>query len=131
MPLPGRPDPSQGYVWPLDKYDIYTANRDGTDMQRLTNYDVYTAEGILSPDGKTIVFTSLKDGDLDIYTMNVDGTNVKPPHQHARLRRRPVVVARRHEDRLPRPPSRRTAPSSASTRSCSQHSSAPARSSSS
>ena len=22
---PPRPDPSQGYVWPLDKYDIYTA----------------------------------------------------------------------------------------------------------
>jgi len=74
---PVRPDPSKGYVWPLDKYDFYTVNRDGSDMQRLTHYDVYTAEGILSPDGKSIVFTSLKDGDLDIYTMNVDGTNVK------------------------------------------------------
>ena len=38
---------------------------------------VYTAEGTLSPDGQTIVFTSLKDGDLDIYTMRVDGTNLK------------------------------------------------------
>ena len=74
---PARPSASQGYVWPLDKYDFYTVNRDGTDMQRLTHYDVYTAEGILSPDGKTIVFTSMKDGDLDIYTMNVDGTNVR------------------------------------------------------
>ena len=74
---PPRPDPSQGYVWPLDKYDIYTSNPDGTDLQRLTNYGVYTAEGVLSPDGKSIVFTSTKDGDLDIYTMNVDGTNVK------------------------------------------------------
>ncbi len=74
---PARPDPSAGYVWPLDPYDIYTSNRDGTDVKRLTNYDVYTAEGILSPDGRTIVFTSLKDGDLDIYTMNVDGTNVR------------------------------------------------------
>jgi TolB protein len=27
-------------------------------MKRLTNYDVYTAEGVLSPDGKKIVFTS-------------------------------------------------------------------------
>ncbi|MBW7932024.1 MAG: PD40 domain-containing protein [Gemmatimonadaceae bacterium] len=74
---PPRPDPSKGYVWPLDKYDIYTVNRDGSNFQRLTNYNVYTAEGVLSPDGKKIVFTSLKDGDLDIYTMNVDGTNVK------------------------------------------------------
>ena len=74
---PVRPDPSQGYVWPLDRYDIYTVNRDGTGMKRLTNYNVYTAEGILSPDGRRIVFTSLKDGDLEIYTMNADGTDVK------------------------------------------------------
>ncbi len=74
---PVRPDPSKGYVWPLDKYDLYTVNRDGTGQTRLTNYDVYTAEAILSPDGKRIVFTSLKDGDLDIYTMNVDGTDVR------------------------------------------------------
>lgn len=74
---PPRPDPSKGYVWPLDKYDIYTANTDGSNFKRLTHYNVYTAEGVLSPDGKRIVFTSLKDGDLDIYTMNVDGTDVK------------------------------------------------------
>jgi Tol biopolymer transport system component len=74
---PVRPDPSKGYVWPLDRYDIYTANRDGSDMKRLTNYDVYTAEGILSPDGSKIVFTSMKDGDLEIYTMNADGSDVR------------------------------------------------------
>jgi TolB protein len=74
---PPKPDPSKGYVWPLDKYDIYTVNKDGSNFKRLTNYNVYTAEGVLSPDGKKIVFTSLKDGDLDIYTMNVDGTDVK------------------------------------------------------
>ncbi|BAH37212.1 hypothetical protein GAU_0170 [Gemmatimonas aurantiaca T-27] len=74
---PPRPDPSKGYVWGIDKYDIYTADRDGQNLTRLTNYGVYTAEGVLSPDGKRIVFTSLKDGDLDIYTMNVDGTDVK------------------------------------------------------
>lgn len=74
---PPRPDPSQGYVWRLDPFDIYTANADGSDLQRLTHYDVYTAEGILSPDGTRIVFTSLKDGDLDIYTMNVDGSDVR------------------------------------------------------
>lgn len=74
---PPRPDPSKGYVWGLDPYDIYTANPDGSDLRRLTNYGVYTAEGTLSPDGRTIVFTSLKDGDLDIYTMNVDGSNLR------------------------------------------------------
>jgi TolB protein len=74
---PARPDPSQGYVWPLDRYDLYTVRRDGTDLQRLTHFDAYTAEAIVSPDGKRIVFTSLKDGDLDIYTMNVDGTDIR------------------------------------------------------
>ena len=56
---PARPDPSQGYVWGLDKFDIYSANPDGSQLRRLTTYDIYTAEGTLSPDGKTIVFTSL------------------------------------------------------------------------
>jgi len=74
---PARPDASQGYVWGLDKFDIYTVDRDGGALRRLTNYNVYTAEGTLSPDGKTIVFTSLKDGDLDIDTMSVDGSNVR------------------------------------------------------
>ncbi len=74
---PAKPDPSKGYVWGIDPFDIYTVGRDGKDLKRLTNYGVYTAEGVLSPDGKRIVFTSLKGGDLDIYTMNVDGTDVK------------------------------------------------------
>ena len=74
---PPKPDPSKGYVWGLDPYDIYVANPDGSQLRRLTNYGVYTAEGTLSPDGQTIVFTSLKDGDLDIYTMRVDGTDLK------------------------------------------------------
>ena len=74
---PPKPDPSKGYVWGLDPYDIYVANPDGSALRRLTNYGVYTAEGTLSPDGQTIVFTSLKDGDLDIYTMRIDGSNLK------------------------------------------------------
>ena len=74
---PQRPDASNGYVWGLDAFDMYTIGTDGSDLRRLTNYGVYTAEGVLSPDGKRIVFTSLKDGDLDIYTMNVDGSDVR------------------------------------------------------
>ena len=74
---PPRPDYSQGYVWALYDYDIYTANADGSGARRLMSHQGYDAEATLSPDGKTIVFTSLRDGDLDIYTMNVDGTNLK------------------------------------------------------
>lgn len=74
---PPRPDPSSGYVWPLDRFDIYAVNRDGSDLKRITNNDVYTAEAVVSPDGQKVVFTSLKDGDLEIYTMNVDGSDVR------------------------------------------------------
>ena len=74
---PPRPDPSRGYVWRLDPFDLFTSNLDGSDRRRLTSFGVYTAEATLSPDGRTIVFTSLKDGDLDIYTMHVDGSNLR------------------------------------------------------
>ena len=74
---PAKPDPSKGYVWGLDPFDIYTAQANGDNLRRLTNYGVYTAEAVVSPDGKRIVFTSLKDGDLDIYTMNVDGSDIR------------------------------------------------------
>jgi Tol biopolymer transport system component len=73
---PPRPDASKGYVWRLDPFDIYTAHPDGSNRKRLTRFGVYTAEGVLSPDGRKIVFTSLKGGDLDIYVMNADGTHI-------------------------------------------------------
>src|SRR2546425_12232401 len=74
---PPRPDYSQGYVWALYDYDLYSAAADGAGAQRLTTNPEYDAEGTLSPDGRTIVFTSLRDGDLDIYTMGVDGRDVR------------------------------------------------------
>jgi TolB protein len=56
---PPRPDYSKGYVWALSPYDIYTAKADGSDKRALTTNRIYTAEGTASPDGKTIVFTSI------------------------------------------------------------------------
>jgi Tol biopolymer transport system component len=71
-------DRSRGYAWPmLSTYDIVTAQADGTDVRRLTDVPGYDAEATLSPDGETIVFTSVRDGDLEIYTMEVDGGNVR------------------------------------------------------
>ena len=72
---PPEPDRSMGYVWPLYRtFDIFSAKPDGTDLQRLTDADGYDAEGTVSPDGGKIVFTSTRDGDLEIYTMNLDGS---------------------------------------------------------
>lgn len=74
---PAKPDYSRGYVWPLDDYEIYTARPDGSDLRRLTHSPGYDTEATISPDGSTIVFTSVRGGDLDIYTMNADGGDVR------------------------------------------------------
>jgi len=75
---PPRPDFSKGYVWALHAgYDLFTSKPDGTDLQRLTDTPGYDAEATVSPDGEVIVFTSVRDGDLEIYTMDRGGANVK------------------------------------------------------
>ena len=73
---PPPADRSEGYVWAIYRaYDIFSAKVDGTDLKRLTTTDGYDAEGTISTDGKKIVFTSARDGDLEIYDMNIDGTD--------------------------------------------------------
>ena len=75
---PPAPDFSQGYVWPIyDTFDVFRAKPDGSGVKRLTKTPGYDAEATVSPDGKTIVFTSMRDGDLDIYSMDRNGKNVK------------------------------------------------------
>ena len=71
---PPKPDYSKGYVWAVyPGFDIYTAAPNGSDLKPLTRTPGYDAEATISPNGKKIVFTSLRDGDLDIYTMDLDG----------------------------------------------------------
>ncbi len=74
---PPEPDFSQGYVWAIHDFDIYTVGSDGGELERLFRSPGYDAEATLSPDGETIVFTSTRDGDLDIYTMKADGSDVR------------------------------------------------------
>lgn len=74
---PPKPDFSRGYVWALyPGFDIFKANLDGSNAKPLTTTDRYDAEATIRADG-TIVFTSLRNGDLDIYTMDKNGNNVK------------------------------------------------------
>jgi TolB protein len=75
---PPRPDYSRGYVWAVySSYQMYYATDDGKIVKELTTGPGYNAEATLSADGKKIVFTSSRDGDLDIYTMKADGTGVR------------------------------------------------------
>jgi TolB protein len=75
---PAPPDMSQGYVWAVyPTYDVFVANADGSDPRALTTSDSYDAEATVSPTGDRIVFTSTRDGDLDLYSMNLDGSDVR------------------------------------------------------
>jgi Tol biopolymer transport system component len=56
---------------------LFSAAADGTDLKQITRTPGYDAEAVISPNGKKITFTSMRDGDLDIYTMDLDGKNVK------------------------------------------------------
>ncbi|HSB73451.1 MAG TPA: hypothetical protein VLT62_29335 [Candidatus Methylomirabilis sp.] len=74
---PPRPDMSRGYAWALQPYHLFSADPGTGALTQLTREGEYNAEGALSPDGKQIVFTSLRDGDLDLYLMDSDGSNVR------------------------------------------------------
>jgi len=84
------------YSWDYDdQMDIFSSRRDGSHVKRLTDAPGYDAEGAYSPDGKLIVFSSLRDAyptnklsadELkrletdpawfgEIYLMNAEGTN--------------------------------------------------------
>jgi Tol biopolymer transport system component len=86
------------YSWDYDAaMDIWSCNQDGTQLVNLTNSPGYDAEGAFSPDGKQIVFCSLRGAFPlnhlppdkrslyekdpawfgDIYVMDADGSNVR------------------------------------------------------
>ena len=65
------------YVWPIyESYDIFRANLKGEIIDTLTTTPGYDAEATVSPDGKKIVFTSMRTGDLELFIMDADGSNV-------------------------------------------------------
>ncbi|NLH99128.1 MAG: hypothetical protein GX446_06505 [Chthonomonadales bacterium] len=82
---PAPPERSQGYVWPVwNSYAIYRARADGSRARPIIPRRVvagqktaYYAEATVSADGKRVLFTSSMDGDLEIYSMKPDGTDVR------------------------------------------------------
>jgi TolB protein len=72
-PTPDRAKYGNKYIWPLyDSYDIFMADLDGKIVKQLTSSKGYDAEATLSPDGKQMLYTSDKDGDIDLYIMNLE-----------------------------------------------------------
>jgi Tol biopolymer transport system component len=74
---PTPPDMSKGYLWGLFEYDIYKANPDGSNLTRLTNSPGYDAEATVCATDGSIIFTSTRSGDLELWRMDADGKNLR------------------------------------------------------
>jgi TolB protein len=82
--VPDRRKYGNKYIWPLySSYDIFMADLDGKIVKQLTHAQGYDAEATLSPDGRKMVYTSDKDGDIELYVMDLKSgkekriTNIK------------------------------------------------------
>lgn len=71
------------YSWDFDpSMDIFESDPDGSNLKQLTTTRGYDAEGSYSPDGKSIVFASQRDGDFEpshtqLWIMDADGRNAR------------------------------------------------------
>ena len=77
-PVPDRKKYGNKYIWPIySSFDIFTADTSGKILSQLTKTPGYDAEATVSPNGDKIVFTSMRDGDLELYVMDVKGKKVR------------------------------------------------------
>ena len=89
---PPDADRSKGYVWAVyDTFDIFVTSASGRDwkegtptqptkappLKRLTSAKGYDAEATVNYKTNKIVYTSMASGDLDLWTMNADGSGKK------------------------------------------------------
>ena len=77
-PVPDRKKYGNKYIWPIyESMDIFQVDLNGKIIKQLTTNKGYDAEATISPKGDKMVFTSMRDGDLELYTMDLKGNNVK------------------------------------------------------
>ncbi len=64
--------------YPRGRWSIHTANRDGTNDQRITDPAIDSGLPAWSPDGKRIAFERFADskGNTQVFIMDADGTNI-------------------------------------------------------
>ncbi len=63
--------------WPAVAQDLFIVRSDGTDLRRLTSTpSIVDEDPSWSPDGARLVFQSDRAGSFEIYSMNVDGTDL-------------------------------------------------------
>jgi Tol biopolymer transport system component len=65
------------YRWAVfPGYDLYTADLDGKNLQSFLQSPGYDAEATTSPNGRWVVFTSERSGDVDLWRADIDGKNL-------------------------------------------------------
>jgi len=75
---PPAADRSKGYLWAVyPGYDIYLATDDGKIEKKLAGAPRYDAEATVNFKTGKIVYTSMESGDIDLWTMNSDGSGKK------------------------------------------------------
>ncbi len=61
------------YVWDIfPTYDIYVADADGSNPEVLIGGEGYDAEATVSPDGRYVLFTSTRSGDLELWRYDTE-----------------------------------------------------------
>jgi len=81
----GSPDVSPDGAWitfhsafhPGTQEDIYVARADGTDLRRLTDDQARDRDPRFVRDGKRIVFFSDRSGVYEVWTVDLDGSNLR------------------------------------------------------
>ncbi len=63
------------YTVNTNKADIWSVNKDGSDIRQLTDDPYPNLSPKVTPDGRQIVFLSDRNGNRDIWKMNIDGTS--------------------------------------------------------
>ncbi len=75
---PPAADRSKGYVWAVyPSYDIFVTDESGRQHKKLTDAVGYDAEATVNFKTKRIVYTSMASGDLELWTMKIDGSGKK------------------------------------------------------
>ncbi len=84
---PQRPDHSLGYVWPVyPAYDVYLADSaSGAVLRNLTQHPGYDAEATIDWHTGWMYFTSLREGDLDIYRLQTERRRTAAADRRFRL----------------------------------------------
>jgi Tol biopolymer transport system component len=75
---PQEPDHSRGYVWGLHDFDLVWQSGPGAPPEPFVSLPgSYDAEATVCMQDGRVVFTSTRDGDLDLYVVDADGSNLR------------------------------------------------------